>query len=91
LLHKIPVISMLLDKDDDEEQRQLRITDVLLASFDTMQASIARHRLASYPPDLLIEIPANICETHEFYRAKALIEAGRYWARRTLELHRDRI
>ena len=59
--------------------RAMHLTDVLLGMFDTMQATIARYRLASYPPDILIDIPDNICETHEFYKASQLIAAGRFW------------
>ncbi len=56
------------------------LTDVLIAMFDTMQSTISRYRLASYPPDILIDIPHNVCRTHEFYKAEQLIGAGRYWA-----------
>ena len=63
------------------------LTDVMLGTFDTMQATIARCRLAAYPPDLLIEIPANICETHEFHKAAPAISAGQYWADRVLNEH----
>ena len=75
----------------DETQDDLRLTDVLLGTFDTMQSTIARYRLASYPPDILIEIPGNICQTHEFYRARPLIAAGHYWARQALAQHADRV
>ncbi len=68
-----------------DEKRELGLTDIMLGSFDTMQAAIARYRLAAYPPDLLIEIPGNICQTHEIYKARALIDAGRYWAAEALQ------
>jgi NTE family protein len=54
-------------------------------SLDAMQASIARCKLAAYPPDLLIEIPIDTCGAHEFYRAAEVIEAGEYWAGRALD------
>ena len=60
------------------------MTDVMLGMFSTMQDTLSRHRLASNPPDILIEIPANICSTHEYYLANELIPAGKYWARRAL-------
>jgi NTE family protein len=41
-----------------------------------MQTSIARQKLAAYPPDLVIELPRNTCKTLEFYRANELIEIG---------------
>ena len=65
---------------DPAPVRPMGMTDVLLGMFDTMQAAIARYRLASYPPDILIDIPDNICETHAFYKASQLIAAGRFWA-----------
>jgi len=68
-----------------DEERELGLTDIMLGSFDTMQAAIARYRLAAYPPDLLIEVPGNICQTHEIYKARALIDAGRFWAADAIE------
>lgn len=70
-------------------QRAMHLTDVLLGMFDTMQAAIARYRLASYPPDILIDIPDNVCETHEFHKAAQLIAAGRYWAGEYLNRQAD--
>jgi NTE family protein len=52
--------------------------------FTTMQDTLARHRLASNPPDILIEIPANICASHEYHLANELIPAGSYWTGRAL-------
>jgi NTE family protein len=81
-----------LESDDQKKpDPELRLTDILLGTFDAMQSSIARHRLASYPPDILIEIPGNICQTHEFYRARPLIAAGRYWTDHALTKYAERI
>lgn len=74
------------DKDSDQD---MSVTDVLLGMFDTMQTAIARYRLAAYPPDILIDIPSNICDTHEFHKARPLIEAGHYWTRQALDQHHD--
>lgn len=71
-------------ESNDSEQHPIRLTDLLMSSFDTMQATIARYRLAAYPPDLLIDIPRNICQAHEFYKAERVIESGRYWTRQHL-------
>jgi NTE family protein len=62
----------------------MALTDILMGVFDTMQSAIARYRLASYPPDILIEIPGNVCRSHEFFKAAQVIEAGRYWTRECL-------
>ena len=45
-------------------------------SFDAMQGTIARMKLAAYPPDIEIEIPRNLCGTLEFNRADEMITYG---------------
>lgn len=45
-------------------------------SFDAMQSTIARVKLAAYPPDVEIIIPRNICGTFEFDKSEELIEYG---------------
>ena len=45
-------------------------------AFETMQSTIARQKLAAYPPDHTIEIPRNTCTFLEFDRAAELIELG---------------
>lgn len=54
--------------------------DVANQSFDAMQSTIARQKLATYPPDILLEIPRNACGTLEFDRAEEMIELGRQTA-----------
>ncbi len=72
-------------EEEKEEDGELSLTGILLGMFDTMQAQIARYRLASYPPDILIEMPGNICQTHEYFKAPVLIYAGQHWAEDALE------
>lgn len=45
-------------------------------AFDAMQGTIARQKLAAYPPDYIVEIPRNACGTFEFDRASEMIELG---------------
>lgn len=54
-------------------------------SFETMQGSIAKMKLAAYPPDIEIKIPRNLCTMFEFTRAKEIIEYGYIKAKETLE------
>ena len=56
-------------------------------SFDAMQTTIARQKLAAYPPDILIEIPRNACGTLEFDRADEMIALGRRTAAERLLPH----
>ncbi len=50
--------------------------DIAIQAFEAMQSTIARQKLAAYPPDILIEIPRNACRTLEFDRAAEMIELG---------------
>jgi NTE family protein len=45
-------------------------------AFDAMQGTIARQKIAAYPPDHVIEIARNACGTLEFDRATEMIELG---------------
>jgi len=69
---------------ESARDEQVSLLDVILASIETMQQTITRFKLAAYQPDLLIEVPSNVCEGHEFYRAREIIRAGEHWAREAL-------
>ncbi len=60
------------------------IIDVVTASLDLMQNSIARMKLASYTPDVVIDVPRDASLFYEFYRAEELIALGRECAKRAL-------
>lgn len=69
------------EKDDDSG-----FIDIVSKSIDAMQSTISRLKLATYSPDLLIEIPKNACTIYEFDRARELIEIGRFEAEQALKL-----
>ncbi len=54
-------------------------------SFEAMQGTIARMKLAAYPPDIVIDIPRNLCKTLEFDRADEVIEYGYKLCREVFE------
>ena len=54
----------------------IRAYNILYKSFDAMQGTIARQKIAAYPPDCVIEIPANLCGLMDFDRADELIDYG---------------
>ncbi len=58
--------------------------DVANQAFDAMQSTIARQKLAAYPPDYFIEIARNACETLEFDRASEMIGLGYQKAEETM-------
>lgn len=53
-----------------------RAYNIIYQSFDAMQGTIARQKIAAYPPDCVINIPANLCGMMEFDKAAPLIEYG---------------
>ena len=50
--------------------------DIAMQAFESMQNTIARQKLAAYPPDIVIEIARNACRTLEYDRASEMIELG---------------
>ncbi|MDO7597728.1 MAG: patatin-like phospholipase family protein [Pseudomonadota bacterium] len=58
--------------------------DVTNQAFEAMQSTIARQKLAAYPPDITIEVPRNICGIIEFNRASEMIELGYDMAQKRL-------
>lgn len=59
--------------------------EVMNRTIDIAQAALARHTLAAYPADLLIEVPRSTCRSLEFHRAAEVIEIGRELATRALD------
>ncbi|WKN30146.1 patatin-like phospholipase family protein [Porifericola rhodea] len=57
-------------------QREWGAYDITTQAFDAMQSTIARQKLAAYPPDHIIEISRHACGTLEFDRASEMIDLG---------------
>lgn len=45
-------------------------------AFDAMQSTIARQKLAAYPPDITLTLPRDACGTLDFHKADAMIARG---------------
>ena len=50
--------------------------EIAIQAFEAMQNTIARQKLAAYPPDVVIDIARNACRTLEYDRASEMIELG---------------
>ena len=50
--------------------------EIAIQGFEAMQSAISRQKLAAYPPDVVIDIPRNVCKTLEFDRAAEIIALG---------------
>lgn len=66
-----------LTNSSEKKEKDWGMYDVADQAFDAMQSTIARVKLAAYPPDLVIEIARNACGTMEFDRAEEMIALGR--------------
>lgn len=58
---------------------------MLTTSSQIMQQHISRLMLSFFPPDILVELPADSFGIFEFYRAAEIVEAGRLAMRAALE------
>jgi NTE family protein len=83
------------DADSDDGPEDLEAPIPRLGSFavmnrtiDIAQAALARHQMAAYPPDLLIEVPRTACRSLEFHRAAEVIDLGRELAATALDGYR---
>lgn len=82
-----------IEADGDEEPAEpaepyipkLGGFEVMNRTIDIAQAALARHTLAAYPPDLLIEVPRSACRGLEFHRAAEVIDVGRTLAAHALD------
>lgn len=77
-------IEGLQDSIKTRAENDWSVYDIADQAFDAMQSTIARQKLAAYPPDINIEIARNACGTLEFDRADEMIELGRTKARESL-------
>lgn len=51
--------------------------EVMNLAIETMQSVLVQYKIAGYPPDLLVNIPKNICRSYDFHKAPELIQLGR--------------
>jgi NTE family protein len=84
------VLAKAAEEDDDvaaEVVPKLGSFEVMNRTIDVMQAALARHQLASYPPDVLIEVPRSSSRSLDFHRAADMIEVGRILAAQKLDAY----
>lgn len=58
----------------ESSKDSLNMFEVLDKTFDTMQYTLTNYRLGGYPPDILIDIPKDICNTYDFHKAAEVIK-----------------
>ena len=81
----------LVDATKETTVPRLGGFEVMNRTIDIAQAALARHTLAAYPPDLLIEVPRTACRSLEFHRAAEVIAIGRDLASQALDEYREKV
>ncbi len=75
----------LVDVGKEGAVPKLGSFEVMNRTIDIAQAALARHTLAAYPPDVLVEVPRTACRSLEFHRAAEVIDVGRELAATVLD------
>lgn len=74
-----------------KKEKSISYFSVLSQTIEATQNLITRYELAAHQPDLIINIPKNICDFYDFDEAKEVIEIGREIAQKKLdEFHQTR-
>ena len=50
--------------------------ELVFKSMSTVQTTLTHFKLAAYRPDLLVEVPRNLCAFFDFHKAEELVEFG---------------
>ncbi|MDX1588625.1 MAG: patatin-like phospholipase family protein [Oleiphilaceae bacterium] len=83
-------------REHSEEVHSMNLQELGLGKFDvmnlaieTMQQALTRHKMASYPPDILINFPKHVCKAFDYHKAPEIIQLGRLLAEEALEEYRN--
>ena len=69
----------------DPQMPRLGSFAIMMRTIDIAQAALARHQMAAYPPDILIEVPRTACRSLDFHRSTEVIALGRELAAKALD------
>lgn len=70
---------------DRQPEGALGVLDIIIKSMNIMENTLAQTQLITYSPDIVIEIPRDVCNFYEFHRAHELIDIGRRKTKAVLE------
>lgn len=75
--------------EKEEEPETDNYFDLMGKTIDTMQNTLAKIKLATYTPDIIVEIPRTACSFYEFHRAKEMIDIGTRQTEIALKRYRE--
>ncbi len=79
------IASYLKETFFESNEHEFSSFKIISKSIETMQNLLIRYELAAHEPDLIIEIPKNICDFYDFHKAKELIAYGKKEAEENLK------
>lgn len=72
--------SDITDVPDDESfgvlPKSFGLFDVVVQALDAVEATITNYRMAGNPPDVLVDVPAELASAFDFHRAEEIITYG---------------
>ena len=71
----------------ETEETEANYFSIVSKTIETMQNLITRYELAAHQPDIVIDVPKNLCGFYEFHEAEKIIEYGRKVAQKALYEH----
>lgn len=88
-------LKTLVQSKDDKKPAVMDLTDisleqVLFSSYDMTLDRLTGMMLQIHPPDILVEIPRNTCETFDFHRSGALVAFGRAQCKNAVKRFREK-
>ncbi|WP_257291332.1 patatin-like phospholipase family protein [Endozoicomonas sp. ONNA1] len=72
-------------KSQDELSASMSLMEISNQSMEVMQESLSRYKMAGYQPDVLVNVPRNICQFYEFHRFNEIAAVGRQLAIEALD------
>ncbi len=79
----------LMTKDKKTSFDNIGMFDIMGKTIDIMQNAILESKMAGYMPDILIDIPNNVCGFYEFNKAYDMIELGKVIAKEMIKETKD--
>lgn len=73
---KSKITSLFKSYEKEPKNSQSKMLEIADKAFDAMQNTIARQKIAAYPPDYLIDISRKACGTLDFHKADEMIAMG---------------
>lgn len=74
-----------IESKAEENVEKLGLFDLLNKSYDLTQDKLTELMIHVHQPDVVVDVPRDLCGVFEFYRANEIIEEGRRATRQAIE------